>query len=390
MDDCLASRMDRVSASAIMSLLKTTAGGGYINFASGLPDSAFFPAEDIRRIAAGVLESESEKALQYGAADGYAPLKEWIAAELRRRGLRDASPGSILVTQGSQQALDLAAKLLVSPGDWVCLESPTYLAGLQTFDSYEARYSIVPLANTGMDTAAVEAALEAGCKVLYALPNSQNPSGLTMSEASRERIREAIRSSGAWLIEDDAYNDLRYQGDALTPLSAGLNRAFYTGTFSKTVAPGLRVGYVHGPKEAIERLGQLKQITDLCSGTLAQHVVYRYVTECDYQAQIERIRAANRGRLGAMLGALEVAMPETVRWTRPSGGMFLWLDLPNGLDATDLLNRTMSRGVAFVPGAGFCPDGKGRNALRLNFVSEPEGRIREGIRVLAECIQEST
>jgi 2-aminoadipate transaminase len=386
-----ADRMARVTPSAIMELLKTAGTGSYISFASGLPDPRLFPTDALREAADYVLANDAAGALQYGPAEGYPPLRAWVAERLQLRGLR-AGPENVLLTSGSQQALDLTARAFLNDGDPVCIESPTYPAALQVCASYGACYRPVPQDEDGMRVDLAEHALAGGCRLLFALPNFQNPTGRTLAADRRERLAHALDRSSAILIEDDAYFDLRYEGVALPPVASLLRSgaALYTGTFSKSIAPGLRVGFVHGPTEIIARLTQLKQIADLHTGSLAQRIVHRFVTEYGLDTQVERLRSAYRGKRDVMLDALREAMPPGVIWTHPAGGMFLWLTLPVGLDAAALLETAMARGVLFVPGAGFHPAGGCANTLRLNFVSATSEDIKSGVSILGTLIREQT
>jgi len=383
-------QMTRVAPSPIMELIKTTAAGDYISFASGLPDPALFPTERLREVTDDVLARDGRAALQYGAAEGYAPLRELVAGLLRERGL-PATPAHVLITSGSQQGLDLAARALLDPGDRVVIESPSYLAAVQAFDSYRAEYLTLPMDEDGMVTEALPAALSRGPKLLYTLPNFQNPTGLTLSPARRRQAAELAAAAGAAVLEDDAYHDLRYEGAALPPVCAlAENRwAVYTGTFSKVIAPGLRVGYLYGEPPLVARLGELKQITDLHTGSLTQRVVCEYCARGWLEPGVRAFRASYSARRDVMLQALEQHLSGCGAWTRPQGGMFVWVTLREGADAVKLLDRALQRGVAFVPGAKFHPDGRGRNTLRLNFVSESEERIGEGIRILGEVVRES-
>lgn len=383
--------MGRVTASAIMELIKTTAAGDYISFASGLPDPALYPVERLRDLTDEVLTSDGRAALQYGPAEGYAPLRAFVAEMLTRRGL-PSTPEEILITNGSQQGLDLAARALLDPGDRVVLESPSYLAAIQVFDTLEADYRTVPLDNAGMVIDALPRALAARPKLVYTLPNFQNPTGLTMTRERRQALAEAAAAAGVAVIEDDAYHDLRFEGAALPPVCALAENPWtvYTGTFSKTVAPGLRVGYLRAPAVLVERLAQLKQVTDLHTGSLTQRVVYRYCERGYLEPGIRAFCDSYRERRDVLLEALEAQLPASVSWTRPQGGMFVFVTLPEERDAAELLRRTMARGVVFVPGASFFPDakeGRGMNSLRLNFVSASGERIREGARILGEVIR---
>jgi len=384
----LAKRMARVTPSAIMELIKTTAAGDYISFASGLPDPALYPVDLLRELTDEVLTQDGRAALQYGPAEGYPPLREYVAELLRSRGL-DATPDHVLITNGSQQGLDLAARALLDPGDGVLLESPSYLAAVQAFDSYEARYVTIPMDSDGMVTAELPAALTAGPKLAYTLPNYQNPTGITLTAARRQALADAAAASGMGVLEDDAYHDLRYEGDALPPVCALARNpwAVYTGTFSKTVAPGVRVGYLWADPSLVTRLGQLKQITDLHTGSLTQRVIHRYCTGGHLEPGTRRFCEVYRLRRDALLAALDREAKGLITWTRPSGGMFVWCTLPAGRTAEELLRRAMARGIVFVPGASFHADGGGENTFRLNFVSATEARIREGIGILGQVLR---
>lgn len=372
-----------------MELIKTTAAGDYISFASGLPDPTLYPVDLLRELTDEVLTHDGRAALQYGPAEGYPPLREYVAGLLRHRGL-EATPEHVLITNGSQQGLDLAARALLEVGDPVLLESPSYLAAVQAFDSYEARYVTVPLDEDGMVTANLPQALTPPPKLVYTLPNFQNPTGLTLSATRRQELAEAASVADVAVLEDDAYHDLRYEGEELPPVCALAPNpwALYTGTFSKTVAPGVRVGYLWANPALITRLGQLKQITDLHTSSLTQRVIYRYCAAGHLEPGAQRFCDVYRQRRDTLLAALEQEAAGLLTWTRPAGGMFVWCTLPEGQPAAELLRRAMARGVVFVPGASFHAKGGGENTFRLNFVSAPEARIREGIRILGAVLRE--
>jgi 2-aminoadipate transaminase len=384
--------MARVSASAIMDLIKTTAAGNYISFASGLPDPELYPIEALRAIADRVLVEEGRAALQYGPAEGHPPLREWVAGRLRARGLAEATPEHVLITNGSQQALDLTARLLLDPGDRVLLDRPSYLAAIQVFDSFGVTYDAVPVDEDGMDAEEAARRLRAAPpKLVFALPNFQNPTGVTLSLDRRRRLAEAVAASDAALLEDDAYHDLRYEGEPLPPLTALAANpwALYSGTFSKTIAPGIRIGYLYARPELIERLGQLKQITDLHTGSLTQRMALRFCLEGHLDPQIRLLCDVYRERRDRMLAALDGLATLGLRWTRPAGGMFIFVTLPEGLDAEALLPRCLEQGVVFVPGRPFHPDGGGQATLRLNFVSSKPEAIHRGMALLGGVLAEA-
>ena len=387
-----ARRMERVGPSAIMELLKTTAGGDYISFASGLPDPTLYPADLIRGIADLVLTADGRAALQYGPAEGHPPLREYVAEMLRTRGLTDATPEHILITNGSQQALDLTARALLDPGDGVLIESPSYLAAIQAFDSYDAHYHAVPMTETGADLdQAAEALAGGGIKLAFTLPTFQNPMGVTTDLETRQRLAELAAEHRVAVLEDDAYHDLRYEGDPLPPVTALAQNpwAIYTGTFSKTIAPGLRVGYLYAQPEVVTRLSQLKQITDLHTGSFTQRIALEFCRQGHLQPAVTRLRDTYRSRLAVMQTALEEHAGGWMRWTRPQGGMFIFAWLPEGMDAMALLPRVMDAGVVYVPGKSFFPVDTGANTLRLNFVSADENAITAGIATLCRVLREA-
>ncbi len=387
----LAQRMSRVTSSAIMELLKKTAQGDYISFASGLPDPNLFPAEKIALLTQEILTTDSKSALQYGAADGYAPLKAWVAERLRQRGIAHATPEHILITHGSQQALDLTARLFLDDHAPVLIETPTYLAALQTFDCYQATYLPVPIDSEGMCVdEAIKTIDKTTPRLAFVLPNYQNPSGVTLSLERRQRLAEALAERQIPLLEDDAYHDLRYTGSPLPPICALANNpnAVYTGTFSKIIAPGLRMGYLCATPEIGNRLTQLKQITDLHSNSLSQRIVFQFCERGWLDPQIELQNHIYGRRREVMLQALNTHLKGTANWTHPQGGMFVLLTLPCTLNANTLLSKAMEAGIVYVPATSFYPNGGGENVLRLNFVSAPEEAIQRGIEVLAQLIRQ--
>ncbi len=386
----LARRMGRVRSSPIMELLARTAAGDYISFASGVPDPALYPVDLLREVTDRVLSRDGRQALQYGTAEGHDPLREWIARQLGRRGLL-ATPEQVLITNGSQQALDLAARLFLDPGDRVLLESPSYAAAIQIFESCEADYVTVPIDEEGMVVDDLPRSLaELRPKLIFTLPNFQNPTGITQSLARRQSLAESAAASGIPLLEDDAYHDLRYEGEPLPPVTALAENpyAVYTGTLSKTVAPGLRIGFLYAARALVERLAQLKQLTDLQPNSLTQRVALEFCLAGHLEPQIRRLRETYRARRDTMLAALEEEVGGAARWSRPAGGMFIFVWLPARKDAARLLPGAMRRGVVYVPGAAFHATGGGENTLRLNFVSADEAAIRRGIGLLAPVLRE--
>jgi len=383
-----AKRMGRVQPSPIMELIRVMGQRQVINFASGLPDPAGFPVDALRDASAAVLAEDWRAGLQYGEAEGYRPLREWVAADLTRRGV-PTSVSQVLIVSGSQQGIDLVARSLLQPGDAVLTENPSYLAALQVFASYEALIRPVPTDADGMDIELATAALrDVDVKLLYVIPSHQNPSGATLAETRRRPLLEAALAAGVPVLADEAYLDLRYDAGEPAPLAAAVPGApvISVGTFSKVIAPGLRVAWLAGPEEVVARLALLKQVTDLHANSLTQRMVYRYVLGGHLPDQVARLRAAYREKRDAFLVALDRHLKDKATWTRTAGGMFLLLRLPEGRSAGSLLPAALDHGVAFVPGAPFFPAGGGEETMRLNFVSPPLEHIEDGVARLAKAI----
>jgi 2-aminoadipate transaminase len=385
-------RAEKITSSVIREILKITERPEVISFAGGLPSPAAFPIEVMRAAFDKVLAENGKAALQYGATEGFAPLREWVAATLRREGA-DVLAENILLVSGSQQALDLLGKVLINPGQRVLVETPTYLGALQAFNLFEPHYVSVPSDDDGLRPDALTPALTEGAAFLYALPNFQNPTGRTLPNARRETLVSRATANNLLLIEDDPYGDLRYRGVAQPSLLALASQAKSScvvrlGSFSKTLAPGLRLGYIAAPTPLISKLVQAKQATDLHTATLTQMAVYEVVKNGFLDDHLPITRTLYRDQCDAMLAALKEHMPPGVSWNTPEGGMFLWVTLPAHIDSKLLLDQAVARNVAFVPGAPFYANDPVANTLRLSFVTVPQDKIREGIKVLAEVIRE--
>jgi 2-aminoadipate transaminase len=370
--------------------LKVTAQPDIISFAGGLPAPELFPVEAVQAAANSVLGQNGPDALQYGPSEGFMPLREWIAEEVRQRGIA-ARPSEVLVTNGSQQVLDLVGKLLLNAGDVVLTENPTYLAAIQAFQTFEARFVPVPTDDQGLIPEALpELIRQHRPKFLYTIPNFQNPTGVTLTAARREKLACIAAEHDLVIVEDDPYGKLRYSGENVPPVShwdeAGC--VIYASTFSKTIAPGLRLGWVVAPEAVFSRLLILKQASDLHTSSFDQRVAYAFLTQHDQPAHLERIRRAYGERFDVMNAALRTEMPAGFTWTKPEGGMFLWVTGPENLDGMELLLRAIERKVAFVPGRDFFPGDGGKNHLRLNFSNSTPERIREGMRRLGALCRE--
>lgn len=380
-----ARRMEQMRPSTIREILKVTAQPDVISFAGGLPAPELFPMDDIRRAADSVLTQHGSRALQYSQSEGVPKLREWIAAEMGRRGIR-ARAEDVLVTNGSQQVLDLVGKLFLNPGDVVLTENPTYLAAIQAFQTFEVRFVPVPTDGDGLIPEALPALIKQHRpKFLYTIPNFQNPTGITLTAARREALARVAAEHGLTVVEDDPYGKLRYRGADIPPVKSWdtAGRVIYASTFSKTIAPGLRTGWVVAPPEIFNRLLILKQASDLHTSSFDQLVAHAYLTQSDPAAHLEKIRRAYGERFELLDTALRTEMPAGYRWTKPEGGMFLWITGPENLDALELLKRAIAEKVAFVPGRDFFPADGGRNFLRLNYSNSTPERIREGVRRLA-------
>ena len=398
-------RTKGVTSSQIRELLKLTQRPGVISFAGGLPAPDVFPVERFKQACHKVLTEQAASALQYGATEGYEPLRELIATNMSRYGIK-AKVENVLITSGSQQALDLIGKLFINAGDRVLVEAPTYLGALQAFNIYGAEYESVPIDENGLRTDLMEEPLRSGPKFMYVLPNFQNPAGTTLSEVRRHELVLLADRFGIPIVEDDPYGQLRYEGEHLPPLVVldrenlrrdngySIGNVIYLSTFSKTLAPGLRLGWIVAPPEVISKLVQLKQGTDLHTSTFTQFVAYEVARDGFLDQHVKLIRKIYRERRDVMLQALQEFFPPAVTWTHPHGGLFLWVTLPEGLDIKAILKSALEQNVAFVPGDSFYANdgpnhdgGEGSRHMRLNFSNAAPEQIREGIRRLAAAVK---
>ncbi len=394
-----ARRTQNIQSSAIREILKFTQSPDVISFAGGLPAPEAFPLEPIRAACDFVLSEIGPQALQYYPTEGYVPLREMLCGFADEQGYK-AAIENVLITSGSQQALDLVGKVFVNRGDLILVESPSYLGALQAFNAYGAEYLAVPFDENGMRTDALEEALRAGPKFIYVIPNFQNPTGVTTSLERRKHLVELADQYGVPIVEDDPYGRLRYEGEHIPPVVAidaeyrgqcedsYCGNVIYMSTFSKTLAPGLRMAWVTAPAEVIRKFVQAKQGADLHSPTFNQAIAYEAAKDGFLAKYIEKIKAIYGERRLVMLSALEENFPADVSWTHPQGGMFLWVTLPEGMDAGELLKIAVEHKVAFVPGGPFHPNGGGENTIRLNFSNAKPEMIRDGIARLGRVLME--
>ncbi|MBW6475118.1 MAG: PLP-dependent aminotransferase family protein [Anaerolineaceae bacterium] len=399
-DDRFAGRTDNIGSSAIRELLKLTSLPDVISFAGGLPAPELFPIERFKEAAEVVLTEMGDRALQYGTTEGYQPLREMIAKNAGKYGIQ-ISADNVLITTGSQQALDLLGRIFINRGDRILVESPTYLGAIQAWNAYGVKYVTIPFDDDGMQTDLLEERLRTGLKFIYVLPNFQNPTGVTLSRERRMQLVEMANAYGVPIVEDDPYGQLRYEGDHIPPVVVlddeirakevpiYSGNVIYTSTFSKILAPGLRLAWVVAPTAVIRKLVQAKQGCDLNTSTFNQYLAYEVANGPWMKTHIQRIRVTYKERRDVMIKALEDYMPEGVRWTRPKGGLFLWVTLPESINSADIFPVAVKEKVAFVPGNSFHPLGGGENTMRLNFSCMKPELIVEGIKRLAGVVKKN-
>ena len=384
----LARRMASMPPSAVREILKVAEQPDVLSFAGGLPAPELFPIEPIAAAYAETLTDEGRAALQYSTTEGFGPLREWVCARLATRGI-SVAVDQVLITNGSQQGIDLAARVLLDPGDLVAVENPSYLAALQTFAGCEASFMVIDSDDSGMDIDALERAVaERLPKLIYVVPEFHNPKGTTLSLERRRRLIRLAQAHRIPVLEDDPYGELRFRGERIPPLAALDDRGMviHLGTFSKTLAPGMRLGWMVGPKELIRAATIAKQAADLHTGTLAQRAAARLLRTFDYDGHLAVIRRAYGQRAMTMLDALERHFPPGARWTRPDGGLFVWAELPEGISADDIFADALRDKVAFVPGSAFFAGAPKRQFLRLNYSNRPPELIEEGIMRLGRVV----
>lgn len=401
-----AQRTQRMGSSMIRELLKLTQRPDIISFAGGLPAPEMFPVEAFEAASSRVLRQHGSQALQYSTTEGYLPLRELIVEKMGRYGI-EASVENVLITSGSQQALDLIGKLLINPGDLILTERPSYLGAIQAWRAYQAEFSSVPIDNDGLRVDLLEEAICGGPKFMYILPNFQNPGGVTLSYERRLALIDIADRYGVPIIEDDPYGELRFEGEHIPPLvvldadklngrqythrnepsSYFKGNVIYLSTFSKTLAPGLRLGWIVAPKSVVQQCVMTKQGMDLHTSTFIQMVAYEVAKDGFLTGHVRKIREVYRERRDIMLAAMSEHFPPGVQWTHPQGGLFLWVTLPDELNTTAVLEEAIAHKVAFVPGETFYPDGGGKNSFRLNFSNARPEEIREGIIRLGQVLQ---
>lgn len=385
----LAKRTDRMQASAIREILKVVAQPGMISLAGGIPAPESFPIDIIRQLTNDVLDEFGSAALQYDKTEGFEPLREVLVTHLEERGVRHINMETLTIFSGSQGVLDLVAKILITPGDKIAIEAPSYLGAISAFNAYEPDYISIETDDDGIIPEALEAVLkEHTIKLLYLVPTFQNPTGRTLSLERRQRVAELIQEYDVLLLEDDPYSALRYSGTALPPIQQfAPEHVVYSSTFSKILAPGLRIGYCVAPKDLARWLVIAKQGTDLHTQSFGQAIAALYLSGGYLKAHLPKIIDIYRPRRDAMLQTLETTMPDGFQWTKPEGGMFLWLEAPPSVDVDMLYHACVERGVAFVPGKYFYFDEDlGRSTIRFNFTMVSPNVIQQAVEIVANTI----
>ncbi|MCI8469626.1 MAG: PLP-dependent aminotransferase family protein [Eggerthellaceae bacterium] len=389
-DELLSDGIKSTPPSFVRSILAAASDPAVTSFAGGLPNPISFPQAELLDSMTRVVAERGADAFQYSMTAGIPELRGWIADRYNRRFGTDYVADDVLITTGSQQILDLLGKVLLDKGDGVIVEKPTYLAAIQAFALNQPTFREVELTEDGLDIDELNAALDAGAKMIYLIPNFQNPTGLTYTAEGRRQVREALAGRNIVVVEDDPYGELRFEGESL-PYIGGVNHphGVVMGSFSKTVTPGFRMGYLLTKDHALlKAVNTAKEAADLHTNVFAQYAVYDYLTHHDLDEHLVKIRDLYRAQAAAMVEAMEEFFPEGVAFTKPEGGMFLWVTLPEGVSTMALFDKALARNVAFVPGDPFYAEPGERNTMRLNFTNADEDTIRDGIRRLGEVIAE--
>ncbi len=389
-DELLSDGIKATPPSFVRSILKAASDPEVTSFAGGLPNPISFPQQKLLESMERVVAEQGAKAFQYSATAGIDELRQWVADRYNHRFGTDYVADDVLITTGSQQILDLLGKVLLDKGDGVIVEKPTYLAAIQAFALNQPVFYEVELTDEGLDIDELNAALDAGAKMIYLIPNFQNPTGLTYTAEGRRQVREALSGRNIVVVEDDPYGELRFEGESL-PYIGGTNlpHGVVMGSFSKTVTPGFRMGYLlTKDHELLRNVSIAKEAADLHTNVFSQYVVYDYLTHNSLDEHLVKIRDLYGAQARTMVEAMAEYFPADVSYTVPEGGMFLWVTLPESVDTMELFDKALARNVAFVPGAPFYAEPGSRSTMRLNFTNADEDTIRDGIRRLAECIRE--
>lgn len=384
-------RMDNVKASAIREILKLTQKPNIISFAGGLPAPELFPVEEMKKITNIILSDDGEKALQYSATDGYDPLRDAISKRLEKKDISGITKENILITNGSQQGLSFSGKIFLDEKDVVLVESPSYLGAINAFKATGCKFIEVETDKDGMIIEDLEKAIKENdnVKMIYVIPDFQNPTGKTWSLERRKSLINIANKYDLPVIEDNPYGELRFDGEHIPPIKSfdTDGRVIYLGTFSKTFCPGLRIGWVLASEEILRKYILLKQGEDLHTSSLAQREIYMFLEHYDFDYHIEKLKKVYRERRNLMMESIEKFFPKDIKYTYPEGGLFTWVELPSNIDTKDMMTRAVEKGVAYVPGGSFYPNGGHKNTMRLNYSNMTDEKIVEGIKILAEVIK---
>ena len=386
-----ADRAKAMKASEIRELLKLTQQPDIISFAGGLPSPDSFPTHDIGEVTREVMATAAEEALQYGTTEGYEKLREYCALRSKEEGF-DASVNDVVIISGSQQGLDITSKILLNPGDSVIVEAPSYIGGLGAIRTYQPDLISVKMDDDGLIVDELEKLLkkmESPPKMLYTVPTFQNPAGVTMPEKRRKALVDLAGAYDFIILEDNPYGDLRYSGEPVRAVKAfdDEGRVIYLSTFSKIFSPGMRLAWVIGDEEFVQKFIIAKQSTDLCTNSFVQRILYEYCRRDLFDEHITKIRTMYREKRDIMLDSMKEYFPEGCSWTRPDGGLFLWARVPEYINTKSMVSEAIKERVAYVQGAAFFVDGSGTNTMRLSFSHPPNEKIREGIRRLGRVIK---
>lgn len=392
MKNKFAKRNNYVKSSEIREILKVTEKPEIISFAGGLPAPELFPVEELKKVCEDILNNNGEIALQYSTTEGYVPLREAICKRMENLGVK-TSVKNIIITTGSQQALDISGKVFIDEGDIIICEEPTYLAAINAFNAYMPEFKTVPMDEEGMIIDELEKVLShnPNAKFIYTIPDFQNPTGRTMSLKRRKKLIEVANKFDVVVIEDNPYGEVRFAGEKLPPLKYfdTEGRVIYLSTFSKIFSPGLRIGWVCAEDIFIEKYVPLKQSIDLHTNIFAQIMTAKYMEMFDIESHIEEIRQTYKHRRELMIKCIKEEFPKNTKYTLPDGGLFIWVELSKNIDTNELFNTAIKNNVAFVPGGSFHPNGNNKNTFRLNYSNMPDDRIIEGIKRLGRVIKEA-
>ena len=387
-----AGRMEEIKASEIRELLKLTSRPEVISFAGGLPAPELFPVEEMKKVSVEVLNQMGKEALQYSTTEGYDPLRKHIADRMAKQGIK-AEAEEILITSGSQQGLDFSGKIFLNPGDYVVVESPSYLGAINAFKAYQCNFLEIDTDDDGMIIEDLEKKLSEtkNAKMIYVIPDFQNPTGRTWSLERRKGLLEVAKKFDLPIVEDNPYGELRFDGESVSSIKSldDDDRVIFLGTFSKTFCPGLRVGWVCAPEKLLEKYILVKQGADLQCNSMAQREIAIFLDNYNLDEHVEKIKNVYRGRRDLMLDSFKKYFPEGVTYTYPEGGLFTWVIIPEHLDARELAAKALERNVAYVPGGSFFPNGGNANTFRVNYSNMSEEKIVEGVKRLGEVLKEA-